>query len=270
MATHITEGHVYGIYVGDSSYATKKVTCDLPPPHGFAQAAEAGGSGGTTVKTLTLANDGTNYISITHPNAMAFEFNPFTGNFDSVGLSQASADARYVLRANNLSDLASAATARTNLGVYSKAESDAAGAAGNVGFTARATAPTGWLVANGAAVSRSVYATLFSAIGTAYGVGDGSTTFNLPDGRGVFFRGLDGGRGLDSGRTIGSFQSDALASHTHDIAGVRSFNISLDNVLGGVVPPNAGIGSTYSVTTTAFGGVETRPKNIAFLPIIKF
>jgi microcystin-dependent protein len=51
----------------------------------------------------------------------------------------------------------------------------------------------GWLKCNGAAVSRSTYAVLFAAIGTLYGAGDGTTTFNLPDYRGEFLRGLDDG-----------------------------------------------------------------------------
>lgn len=53
------------------------------------------------------------------------------------------------------------------------------------------TAPSGWLMCDGAAVSRTVYADLFSSLGTAYGVGDGSTTFNLPDYRGRFARYMD-------------------------------------------------------------------------------
>jgi len=60
------------------------------------------------------------------------------------------------------------------------------------------TCPTGYIVANGAAVSRTVtYADLFAAIGTAHGSGDGSTTFNLPDYRGRFLRGIDAGEGRD-------------------------------------------------------------------------
>ena len=62
-------------------------------------------------------------------------------------------------------------------------------AAGAVIFAARTTAPAGYLKANGAAVSRTVYAALFAAIGTTFGAGDGSTTFNLPDLRGQFMRG---------------------------------------------------------------------------------
>ncbi|MEG5833968.1 phage tail protein [Enterobacter kobei] len=72
------------------------------------------------------------------------------------------------------------------------------------------SAPTGWLAADGSAVSRTTYARLFSRIGTIYGSGNGTTTFNLPDGRGVFLRGFDAGRGLDSGRVFGSYQEDSV------------------------------------------------------------
>jgi hypothetical protein len=51
------------------------------------------------------------------------------------------------------------------------------------------TAPPGFLACNGAAVSRTTYAALFAVIGTTYGAGDGSTTFNLPDCRGLVFVG---------------------------------------------------------------------------------
>lgn len=86
---------------------------------------------------------------------------------------------------------------------------------GLVGTFAMATPPDGWLRANGAAVSRTVYATLFAKIGTLYGAGDGVNTFNLPDPRGKFIRPLDDGRGIDTGRTLGSDQADETRSHTH-------------------------------------------------------
>lgn len=57
-------------------------------------------------------------------------------------------------------------------------------------------APAGWLFCNGTAVSRSAYASLFAAIGTTFGAGNGSTTFNLPDLRDEFIRGAGGARGL--------------------------------------------------------------------------
>ena len=81
-------------------------------------------------------------------------------------------------------------------------------------FAANVT-PTGWLKCNGAAVSRTTYANLFAIIGTTYGAGDGSTTFNLPDLRGETIRGWDDARGVDSGRVIGSWQDGQNKSHTH-------------------------------------------------------
>lgn len=67
-----------------------------------------------------------------------------------------------------------------------------------------------WLYCDGRAVSRTTYANLFAVIGTTYGAGNGSTTFNLPDYRGAFIRGLDSGRGLDGGRRLGTHQGDAI------------------------------------------------------------
>lgn len=87
--------------------------------------------------------------------------------------------------------------------------------AGMVMHFAGASAPSGWLVCDGSAVARADYADLFSAIGTVYGAGDGSTTFNLPDLRGEFLRGLDSGRGVDADRALGSVQGEAYKSHTH-------------------------------------------------------
>lgn len=118
-------------------------------------------------------------------------------------------------RAKNLSDVEDKAVARTNLDIFSKAESRQLAPAGLVAHFARATAPAGWLKANGAAVSRIAYADLFAAIGTLFGEGDGFTTFNLPDMRGEFLRGWDDARGVDGGRELGSSQSYALQSHAH-------------------------------------------------------
>jgi microcystin-dependent protein len=66
---------------------------------------------------------------------------------------------------------------------------------GDLKLTARAAAPEGWLLCDGAAVSRSTYAALFAAIGTTYGAGNGTTTFNLPDYRGRVPLGVDGAAG---------------------------------------------------------------------------
>lgn len=87
--------------------------------------------------------------------------------------------------------------------------------AGESAFFAMATAPAGWLKENGAAYSRTAYAALFAAIGTTYGAGDGSTTFNVPDSRARFKRPLDEGKGLDPGRVIGSLADSQNLSHDH-------------------------------------------------------
>jgi microcystin-dependent protein len=65
---------------------------------------------------------------------------------------------------------------------------------------AGSTAPTGWLLCYGQAVSRTTYANLFAVISTTYGTGDGSTTFNLPDLRGRAVAGLDNMGGTDATR----------------------------------------------------------------------
>lgn len=133
---------------------------------------------------------------------------------------------------------------------------------GTVISVAQNSAPSGYLKANGAAVSRTAYAALFAAIGTTFGVGDGSTTFNLPDLRGEFVRGWDDGRGVDSGRVFGSAQTDDFKSHTHNIGTTTTYG-------AGAI---SGIYSTVSQTdpTTATGGTETRPRNIALLYCIKY
>lgn len=71
---------------------------------------------------------------------------------------------------------------------------------GSVIAFAGSSAPTGWLLCAGQAVSRTTYASLFALIGTTYGSGDGSTTFNLPDLRGRVIVALDNMGGSDAGR----------------------------------------------------------------------
>lgn len=90
---------------------------------------------------------------------------------------------------------------------------------GAIQFFATDWAPTGWLKANGAEISRTTYANLFAVIGTYYGNGNGTTTFNLPDARGNFIRALDDGRGVDQSRTLGSWQGDAIRDIRGSVAG---------------------------------------------------
>ena len=81
---------------------------------------------------------------------------------------------------------------------------------GTVLSFAAATPPEGFLECDGAAVQRTVYAKLYGIIGTSFGSGNGSSTFNIPDLRGEFIRGWDNGRGVDSGRSLGNWQKGSL------------------------------------------------------------
>ena len=135
--------------------------------------------------------------------------------------------------------------------------------AGTVIYHAANTPPTNFIKANGAAISRTTYADLFAVIGTTFGSGDGSTTFNVPDLRGEFMRGWDDSRGIDNGRSFGSAQADELKAHTH------TFSTHYNTGAGGV--PLQGTSSpTGTVTTSSTGGSETRPRNIAMLACIKY
>lgn len=142
---------------------------------------------------------------------------------------------------------------------------------GTVAHYANQTPPTGWLVRDGAAYSRSVYAALFAAIGTRYGAGDGTTTFNVPDDRGNFDRGWDNGRGIDAGRVFGSEQADDIRAHNHTIIGHVSQTAMAAAGGGGW---GAGVGWPYTAASSTViqntGGTETRPRNRAYLPVIKF
>jgi len=150
--------------------------------------------------------------------------------------------------------------------------------------------PTGWLSCTGSALLSTTYPILFGIISHAYG-GSG-TTFNLPDLRGEFVRGLDLGRGVDSGRANGSFQPDAYKNHDHNYTTVAidiNFTASGLQILPGTLfygsHPNVETGNNqYHHNTDMSGGngvgvygdhdfgqpvLETRPRNVAMRYIIK-
>jgi len=81
--------------------------------------------------------------------------------------------------------------------------------------------PPGWLLCNGRAVSRTQYSNLFGVIGTVYGVGNGTTTFNLPNGQGLVLRG-SGSQAINGrakvGPALGSTQEDSFQGHFHQIS----------------------------------------------------
>ena len=153
-----------------------------------------------------------------------------------------------------------------NVTAYTQAVGSGVPAGTVIDYAANA-APLGYLKANGAAVSRTTYAALFTAIGTTFGVGDGSTTFNVPDLRGEFVRGWDDSRGVDSARVFGSAQSDLLRDHTH--------NYSAPSISAAMTGGASNTVLTATTTATGnpnggLGGAETRPRNIALLKCIKY
>jgi phage-related tail fiber protein len=165
---------------------------------------------------------------------------------------------------------------------FVKNEADLRAPAGTVLYVARTTAPSGYLKANGAAVSRATYAALFASIGTAFGIGDGSSTFNLPDLRGEFLRGWDDSRGTDAGRGFGTSQNHAigvtaLANNGQIPQGflvvtartpASPITDASDGVAGGSAFADGGQ-SSISRTSLSTAS-ETRPRNVSLLAVIKY
>lgn len=192
-----------------------------------------------------------------------------------IGLATPVADGHLIARDGSRSmtgELLLAFNAVNALGAVTKQQMDAAVASviapGALQAFAMSSAPSGWLKANGAAISRSTYATLFAAIGTTFGAGDGSTTFNLPDLRGEFVRGWDDGRGVDSGRGFGTAQADEFEAHYHDVRTNSATGSGTGG--GGYFISDAGVGAMERTRATPSGGSETRPRNVALLYCIKF
>lgn len=141
--------------------------------------------------------------------------------------------------------------------------------------------PAGWLECDGSILNRADFIELFDAIGTAWGT-TSSLDFRIPDLRGHFLRGLDGGTGIDpqaalrtakyaggnTGDAVGTYQSDDVGPHTH------SYTIPLgDNSNDNASPPAASNGSVVGInyvgTTASSSGLESRPKNASVIYIIR-
>lgn len=156
--------------------------------------------------------------------------------------------------------------------------------------------PTEYLKCDGAEIERAEYAELFEIIGETYGAGDGSTTFNLPDLRGEFIRGLDEGREIDSGRVLGSGQKGTLTavdavvlpnntvkqlttvavqvpSASTDYNEIRKDSgmdmIDIDNYArtGATFQSPADTGTVFAPVSVGMGA--TRPRNVAMIYCIK-
>ncbi|WP_420549463.1 phage tail protein [Curvivirga sp.] len=145
--------------------------------------------------------------------------------------------------------------------------------AGSIFWFAADAVPSGYLSCNGGEISRETYSNLFSVIGETFGAGDGVSTFDLPDLRGEFIRGWDDDRGVDTGRGFATSQSDAvdpsslkILRNGTDIGTTSGRSQQKEN--GASYPSYNG---RYNDNYTIGGGSsETRPRNIALLPCIKY
>ncbi len=112
------------------------------------------------------------------------------------------------------------------------------------------TAPTGWLICDGSTISRTFYAKLFAVIGTSYGAGDGSTTFNLPNKKGRVSAGYDSANSKFNaiGKKLGE------ETHTLTVAEMPSHS---HNLLGNEIGPN------NKAETVPYGGSATGTNMVA-------
>lgn len=156
---------------------------------------------------------------------------------------------------------------------------------GSVITFASANAPAGFLECDGSEISRTGHARLFAVIGTTYGEGDSTTTFNLPDLRGEFIRGFDHGRGVDENREFGQWQEDTFQGHYPDIITYgRTHDSSTYNAAFGQGYINGGgtsqsMNDSRAIQDAAYvtdrvngiprAGKETKPRNIAMMYCIK-
>lgn len=174
-----------------------------------------------------------------------------------------------------------------NLWTYILAKIVSTGAGTPVGTYiqhAGAAAPTGFLACDATAVSRSTYADLFAVIGTTYGVGNGTTTFNLPDARGLVMVGA-GAHGTMTradasafnGGTVGASRNDQMQGHYHNFNG-GNYNREVGAHVTGAEMAHVSTVYTDKVRAAISDGThgtprtgnETRPAEIAVLVCIKY
>lgn len=122
------------------------------------------------------------------------------------------------------------------------------------------TAPTGWLLCDGAAHSRTVYSDLFEILGVRFGSGDGSTTFNLPDYRGRVAVGYAASGGHPDVSTLGNDDGQASANRRPKHRTTNSLGIANTMAISGNLRARESINSGSS--DFASGGFDTNPINL--------
>ena len=137
------------------------------------------------------------------------------------------------------------------------------------------SAPAGWMICNGAAVSRTTYAALFAAIGTAFGAGDGSTTFNVPDLREATTKGAGetgqtvGAHVKSGGLAVGEFIDDRLQEHQHKTRWPSATSPSSEYIFTATPQNNTYTASVVTDVDGARSGDTTEVKAVGVNYIIK-
>lgn len=219
-------------------------------------------SNGLNVASGKLQEGGTNiediYAAIAHESDTA---NPHSVTKTQVSLGNVTDDAQLKI-ASNLLDLGSTSSARSNLGLGSAATHaivDVFPIGGIVAFGKTSAPSASWLICNGAAVNRTTYADLFAAISTNFGVGDGSTTFNLPDLRGRSIIGYDPD---GTGRTTGAYTGGVNAGTMGGTGGEQAHTQTEAELVNHVHPEN-GLNNLVITSEGSGGNVSTLASNTA-------
>lgn len=295
-------GATYSAGSGISISPTNIISADLKAGEGIAIVGNTisntntgGGGTGTTytagtgikISGNTISNTGDGDTSTTN------EIQQLSINGSQLSLSRGGGS--VTLPAGTGGGTATTYTAGTGITIdgSNKITATSGTPAGSIMAYGGATPPDGWLLCDGTTVSSSKYPELFAAIGTNWGDG-GSGSFNLPDLRGMFLRGIDGTAGNDpnkttrtskngsnSGNRIGSYQDDQFQGHHHNGSIAYFSTQPFDNSLVRQKGPDGNGGTraevpgvqgpvTDGTNGTPRTGSETRPKNVYVLYIIKY
>lgn len=288
LATSIVNGDISG----SAAIALSKLAATtasralVSDASGFVTAAT------TTATEIGYVNGVTSAIQTQINDKAPIASPTFTGTSTVAQLIDSGLTADTVPYANASKQLTSSAVTPTELGYVSgvtsaiqtqiNAISATTVPSGQISMYGGSSAPSGYLLCDGAAVSRTTYAALFTAISTTFGTGDGSTTFNVPDIRGIFVRGagthgtLTNANGTAFSGTLGTQQNDKMQGHAHSgnfpqVNGSHANDAGTGTLYGTGSTNSASIGnpSTDGANGTPRTGTETNPANISLTYIIK-